>query len=386
MSAHPPPLIYHSPPVAPLRCSWGYCDCNGNNPIGLEWAFGEWGDCSKTCGGGMRTRTVTCRNSTTSEKVDDPSRCGKIPPTMESCNTQSCDTGCGLPPSDRKICAGYYQDFRSKVSSEIAQKSLCQSYGCCFAALSDADSFKLGAPKCYTSSSHPAESAGCKSASRGAGEIRPGSISVCGDQCCSSDTTLGTCGHTVGYAELKATDPCGRYKSSINTESEVGWRSFPVGRRSSTTGSGSNKACTPLSTTKESSVKACQAACALAAGCNAINYNSPAQICELVQCEDPARPSTLTAAGWLIFSFGTISLEPVASWVIGPDGWSDCIKKATGVTWGTSTCEMSQTREVDCLDTNGKKLADEICAKKEPKPEFHRTCWGSCGVKRSCEE
>jgi hypothetical protein len=162
---------------------------------------------------------------------------------MESCNTQSCDTGCGLPPSDRKICAGYYQDFRSKVSSEIAQKSLCQSYGCCFAALSDADSFKLGAPKCYTSSSHPAESAGCKSASRGAGEIRPGSISVCGDQCCSSDTTLGTCGHTVGYAELKATDPCGRYKSSINTESEVGWRSFPVGRRSSTTGSGSNKAC-----------------------------------------------------------------------------------------------------------------------------------------------
>ena len=365
---------------------WGYCDCNGNNPIGLEWQYGKWGECSKPCGGGLRERTVTCRNSTTNELISDVNLCGKLPPTVEACNTQSCDSGCSIPHPERKICAGFYEDFRSKISSVLSQKKLCRSYGCCYSDMPDATAFKLGAPKCYTSVNHPNASFGCKLPSRTAGSVNKKGIKKCGDQCCTEVAGLGACGQTLGYAQLNSKDPCSRYKSIANTESDVGWRAFPVNERSTSLSIGGKKACNSVSTTKESSVRACQAACALADGCNAINFNAHAKICELVKCEDPARPNTIKSIGWLMFSFGVVDDTPVVNWIIGPEGWSDCVKKATGVTWGNSSCEMSQTRQVACMGVDGKKVDESLCLRKEPRPESSRTCWGSCGVKRSCEE
>ena len=119
---------------------WGYCDCNGFNPLGLEWKFekqslelGEWSRCSKSCGGGIKTRVIKCLNSTTGQELDNINLCGKLPATYEICNTHDCDEGCDLPHPERKICSGFYEDPLSKVASSLSQKNLCKSYGCCFA-------------------------------------------------------------------------------------------------------------------------------------------------------------------------------------------------------------------------------------------------------------
>ena len=49
-----------------------------------EWSAGQWSKCSKTCGGGIQTRSVTCKNSHVGRCVekDKPLRskkCGELP-------------------------------------------------------------------------------------------------------------------------------------------------------------------------------------------------------------------------------------------------------------------------------------------------------------------
>jgi hypothetical protein len=112
---------------------WGYCDCNGYNPLGLEWSLGNWSRCSKSCGSGLKTRDIKCLNSTTGEELDNINLCGTSPDTYEFCNTHDCDEGCEIEHSDREICSGFYEDPLNKVASELSQKNLCKSYGCCFA-------------------------------------------------------------------------------------------------------------------------------------------------------------------------------------------------------------------------------------------------------------
>ena len=70
---------------------WGYCDCAGKNDFGLQWELGVWSDCPVTCGGGLRTRDVTCVNSSTSATVP-ADLCGIPPAASESCNTQALPT------------------------------------------------------------------------------------------------------------------------------------------------------------------------------------------------------------------------------------------------------------------------------------------------------
>ena len=43
---------------------------------------------------------------------------------------------CSIPLEDRAVCGGFYEDQMSKVASVLSQKSLCKSYGCCFAKAS----------------------------------------------------------------------------------------------------------------------------------------------------------------------------------------------------------------------------------------------------------
>lgn len=55
------------------------------------WKTGEWGECSKECGGGTKTREVKCVNSTNHNEVVDSNKCTQqMPPTEQECNTIDC--------------------------------------------------------------------------------------------------------------------------------------------------------------------------------------------------------------------------------------------------------------------------------------------------------
>ncbi|KAJ1110188.1 hypothetical protein NDU88_007543 [Pleurodeles waltl] len=55
-----------------------------------EWVYGNWGECTKKCGGGTRTRLVVCQRPN-GERFNDLS-CEVLdkPPDRDQCNTQSC--------------------------------------------------------------------------------------------------------------------------------------------------------------------------------------------------------------------------------------------------------------------------------------------------------
>ncbi|XP_076123623.1 A disintegrin and metalloproteinase with thrombospondin motifs 9 [Alosa pseudoharengus] len=55
-----------------------------------QWVYGNWGECTKSCGGGIKTRLVACQRPN-GERFNDLS-CEILdkPPDREQCNTQSC--------------------------------------------------------------------------------------------------------------------------------------------------------------------------------------------------------------------------------------------------------------------------------------------------------
>ncbi|KAJ6669890.1 hypothetical protein lerEdw1_000439 [Lerista edwardsae] len=66
--------------------------CN-TEPCPPEWFIGDWSECSKTCDGGMRMRTVLCirKIGPSEEETLDSSHCLTHQPIeKESCNNQSC--------------------------------------------------------------------------------------------------------------------------------------------------------------------------------------------------------------------------------------------------------------------------------------------------------
>ncbi|KAM4722780.1 A disintegrin and metalloproteinase with thrombospondin motifs 9 [Rhinophrynus dorsalis] len=68
-------------PVEQRSCESGPCP---------QWAYGNWGECSKKCGAGTRTRLVVCQRPN-GERFNDLS-CEVLdkPPDREQCNTHSC--------------------------------------------------------------------------------------------------------------------------------------------------------------------------------------------------------------------------------------------------------------------------------------------------------
>jgi hypothetical protein len=56
-----------------------------------NWNIGTWGACSKTCGGGTRTRTVVCQDQSGATVADSNCTPPK-PSTSEICNTDTCPT------------------------------------------------------------------------------------------------------------------------------------------------------------------------------------------------------------------------------------------------------------------------------------------------------
>uniref|UniRef100_A0A8C5C4L8 ADAM metallopeptidase with thrombospondin type 1 motif 9 n=1 Tax=Gadus morhua TaxID=8049 RepID=A0A8C5C4L8_GADMO len=70
-----------SKPIQQRSCESGPCP---------QWVYGNWGECTKPCGGGVKTRLVVCQrpngerfNHLSCEILDKP-------PDREQCNTQSC--------------------------------------------------------------------------------------------------------------------------------------------------------------------------------------------------------------------------------------------------------------------------------------------------------
>ncbi|KAL7847018.1 hypothetical protein SRHO_G00219980 [Serrasalmus rhombeus] len=66
--------------------------CN-TEPCPPEWFIGDWTECSKTCDGGMRTRTVLCIRKigpAEEENLEDSHCLTHRPIERESCNNQSC--------------------------------------------------------------------------------------------------------------------------------------------------------------------------------------------------------------------------------------------------------------------------------------------------------
>ena len=62
-----------SSPPSTLPCE-GSCE-------GLEWEYGAWSACSKTCGPGTQTRTVTCRHQVTGSRLQQE-KCGGAGPAV----------------------------------------------------------------------------------------------------------------------------------------------------------------------------------------------------------------------------------------------------------------------------------------------------------------
>lgn len=58
-----------------------------------SWSVGEWGACSRSCGGGEQTRQVGCVRRSSQTNVDDLADSGCAQPTpgrRQACNTHSC--------------------------------------------------------------------------------------------------------------------------------------------------------------------------------------------------------------------------------------------------------------------------------------------------------
>ncbi len=64
--------------------------CNVQTCSGTyNWNIGPWGDCSLTCGGGQKSRSVLCQTQN-GQTVSDTNCSNPKPATTETCNTHSC--------------------------------------------------------------------------------------------------------------------------------------------------------------------------------------------------------------------------------------------------------------------------------------------------------
>jgi hypothetical protein len=79
--------------------------CNTRKCTTYGWDIGAFDTCSKTCGGGVMTRSVNCKGS--DGKAAAASKCKmSTPKTSSKCNTASCDK-CAMVRTDSKTCSGH---------------------------------------------------------------------------------------------------------------------------------------------------------------------------------------------------------------------------------------------------------------------------------------
>ncbi|XP_043218973.1 A disintegrin and metalloproteinase with thrombospondin motifs 20-like isoform X2 [Amphibalanus amphitrite] len=74
-----------SKPVPQQSCR-SHARCPSDEPQKRQWIRGAWGPCSRSCGGGVRRRTVLCLDSSSKTMCDSRGR----PNRTEACNEQPC--------------------------------------------------------------------------------------------------------------------------------------------------------------------------------------------------------------------------------------------------------------------------------------------------------
>ena len=347
---------------------WGYVDCYGQDILGLKWDVSNWTTCPVTCGGAMRTRTVVCRN-TTSNEILNKYMCGASPDTSEPCNTHSCNEGCNIEQENRRACGAFYEDPRSGYDSATIKQDACSSYGCCWA-----NKINKGY-QCYKSVNDDDES-GCKFGYDGKKKeevtTATNKINVCGDSCCRGDTVHGDCAWSLGYAKKNS---CNRYAEAAVNNNLQEWFYH---------GPDKYAICKYIEAGMQISSKSCKTACKAKSGCNSVNYHEEQKICELLDCGVHRSPPELRKS----IGYGVYVWESSYSrkWKVAP--WGDC-QVQQGESIGAqsgSECLLKQTRDIVCIDKNGDTVTDADCFKQSIKPEGIRTCYGACGVTKSCEQ
>ena len=79
--------------------------CNTRKCTTYSWTIGEFGKCSKTCGGGTMTRAVSCKGSDGTDADEEKCKMKK-PMTSGKCNTASCDL-CAMVRTSGTTCSGH---------------------------------------------------------------------------------------------------------------------------------------------------------------------------------------------------------------------------------------------------------------------------------------
>nr|XP_058916802.1 A disintegrin and metalloproteinase with thrombospondin motifs 12 isoform X2 [Kogia breviceps] len=123
-----------------VTCPGGLCDwtkrptsiapCNGH-PC-CHWATGNWDLCTASCGGGFQKRTVHCVASE-NNKTEDQDRClcdhEPRPPEFQKCNQQACRKNADLLCTKDKLSASFCQTLKTmkKCSVPTVRAQCCLS-------------------------------------------------------------------------------------------------------------------------------------------------------------------------------------------------------------------------------------------------------------------
>ncbi len=83
-------------PVTQQACNTQACQYT------YSWLVGQYGACSKTCGGGTQTRSVICRRND-GQNVADQLCAQPKPGTQQACNTQACSPGFKTVTTTEKV-------------------------------------------------------------------------------------------------------------------------------------------------------------------------------------------------------------------------------------------------------------------------------------------
>ncbi|XP_060058948.1 A disintegrin and metalloproteinase with thrombospondin motifs 9 isoform X3 [Erinaceus europaeus] len=100
-----------------------------------QWVYGRWGECSKLCGGGLRTRLVVCQRPNGERFPDLSCEILDKPPDREQCNTHTCPQDAGWntgPWSSCSVSCGHGVRRRNvdcqMGTHKISRESACNPY------------------------------------------------------------------------------------------------------------------------------------------------------------------------------------------------------------------------------------------------------------------
>ncbi|KAF6737551.1 Papilin [Oryzias melastigma] len=125
----------------------------------ITWHVTEFGLCSRSCGGGVRERQVTCLDSDLHPYPEEQCGSGSKPPSVESCNTQPCHEPQTVPSmQDPSAFENTFRGYVPHVLEEPVENCVYSRYGCCLDGVTVAHGFgRAGCPEYQTAdvSFHP---------------------------------------------------------------------------------------------------------------------------------------------------------------------------------------------------------------------------------------